>query len=185
MTTISSAVYHGATPSSTGVPEGWYTTVTVCDHCGPKPTTVTLTKPSNYPTAPASSVVEHAVTSEVYPAASSLTAYSTPAASTPAAVQSAQPYVPEKPASKASEEEATSTLYRVVTQTIVPVPSTEIPYATGNGTTVSAPIGTGSVSGTGSTPYSTYSPIPFEGGASRFQAGVSGVAMLVAGLLVL
>ncbi|KAF2659252.1 carbohydrate-binding module family 18 protein [Lophiostoma macrostomum CBS 122681] len=49
-----------ATPTPSGVPEGWYTTVTVCEHCGPLTTTVTLTKPMEtgsfaVPTYPASS----------------------------------------------------------------------------------------------------------------------------------
>ncbi|KAJ9660973.1 hypothetical protein H2201_006701 [Coniosporium apollinis] len=65
-TTVSSATSSGA------VPDGWTTTVTVCDVCGPEPTTVTLTKPAPPTTTPvdpvhgASSTITQMTTSTVY-----------------------------------------------------------------------------------------------------------------------
>jgi chitinase len=60
LTTVSTTYTTMYYPASTTpvVPVGWTTTVTVCKHCGPKPTTLTLTKPVS--SAPAKPVVTSA-----------------------------------------------------------------------------------------------------------------------------
>ncbi|QDS68227.1 hypothetical protein FKW77_010590 [Venturia effusa] len=47
LTTVTATYKTTICPGSTtpAVPSGWTTTVTVCQNCGPKPTTVTITKP--------------------------------------------------------------------------------------------------------------------------------------------
>jgi chitinase len=162
-----------AAPTPSGVPEGWYTTVTVCDHCGPALTTVTLTKPLDHQT-------------ELYP---------TPQATGETYVPTnpeGETYVPGMPNKEAAApeqpegqktEHATSTVVQVITLTKVPVPYTPAPYAPANGTVVNTPTGAASSTGYGS--YPTYTPPQFEGAATRFGVGMSTLVLLMAGLLAL
>ncbi|KAF2270835.1 glycoside hydrolase [Lojkania enalia] len=193
-TTITTTVYPEATPKSHDVPEGWYTTVTVCHVCAAKPTTVTLTLPVTktvyaYPTKPAGEGYvpspPESTPGAYYPAPSE-----TPSCSGPGCPKPEEEYPefgkPEKP--ETETETATSTVYQYVTLTKVPVPASETPapyapYTPVNSTHVYAP--TGSTTGTGSVPYGTYTPIEFEGAASRFSFGMSAVAVIAAGLLAL
>ncbi|KAF2000757.1 hypothetical protein P154DRAFT_575805 [Amniculicola lignicola CBS 123094] len=151
-----------AKPTPSGVPEGWYTTVTVYQH-----STVTLTKPyEEYPATSAEAVAypskgaEYEVTPEEYTSAA------------------------EVPAAYPTTIEATSTVYQYITLTKIPVPAvpTYPPYAPSNGTTVYAP--TGSASATGAA-YTSSVPVEFTGATSRFSVGMTAVAVLVAGLLAL
>ncbi|KAF2747478.1 glycoside hydrolase family 18 protein [Sporormia fimetaria CBS 119925] len=172
-----------AEPTTSGVPKGWYTTVTVCTQCGPTPTIVTLTKPADHAT-------------KEYPAPMATGGIYTPGrpggdAHVPAPegegyvpeTPEGETYVPEHP--ELPEEEQTtrisSTVYRVVTVTKVPVPYTPAPYAPANST--GAPEGT--ASSTGYASYPTYTPPPFEGAASGVSGGLTAVILLFVGMLLL
>lgn len=184
---------------------------------------MTLTKPAAATTHyPAPSGYPVAVGS-VPAAQPSGPAYPVGVESVPAAHASAPTYVPGKPGTDYTvHETATSTVYKYVTLSKVPVqytpspnapvnsqytpsvnapansqyapsPNTPAnsqyspaPYAPVSGTVVYKP--TGAASGTAyvpSNPYSTSAPLQYEGAASRFRVGVSALAVIVAGLLVL
>lgn len=130
----------------------------MCTVCGPAYTTVTVTKPADktdaYPTGPK-------------PTADSYV-----------------PYVPSTPEEEETETlHATSTVYRVITLTKVPVPSTAV-YPDTSKTSVYVPVGT--ASSTGSYPtYPTHTPEEFTGAAGRLGVGMTVVAAVVAGVLAL
>ncbi|ORY05275.1 glycoside hydrolase superfamily [Clohesyomyces aquaticus] len=170
-TTITTTVYETAKPTA-AYPEGWYTTVAVCHVCGPKPTTVTLTKPITvYPTGPAYTPVP--------------------------SVEQYKPSVTPSPYTEGATTEvqtSTSTEYVYVTLTKVPVPAksyTPAPYPAVNGTAtytvipVPYPSGTGAASSSAAyLPSGTYSPVSFQGSASRFGAGVLSVVVVAVAAVV-
>jgi chitinase len=109
------------------------------------------------------------------------------------------PVAYETPASVAKFT-PTSTTVEVVYVTKAPVPKVEVPYhkvevpeytkvevpyTTVNSTGAYSPGPTGTASGPGSAALHTYAPIAFEGAASRIGSGMSVVAVMVAGLLLL
>jgi len=195
VTVITTTVCPEAT-ATTGIRAGWYTTVTVCDNCGPVPTTVTLTKPVAYkPTAYAI-----ASTEAVYGSTTTLlstlvdTEYLTVY---PATIPSPAPAYTETP--------SPSYVTKVVTLAVSPVPVTALPYkavsetsevaasgyveatsgyveATGGSP---APTGTRSASASGGVPYASYTPLAFEGAASRTGVGMGMAAVVVAVFLAL
>jgi len=128
--------------------------------------TATLTKFIDYPTA----------------------SYQTPTGET---------YKPEQPHHQPEEGESTtrhtSTTHNVITLTKVPAPSAPSgsPYAPAQSTGVygsGAPAPSGGAASSTGGQYGAYpsdTPIEFEGGANRMCVGMSGVALLVAGFLML
>lgn len=112
------------------------------------------------------------------------------------AVEHSIPVAYETPASVAKVT-PTSTTIEVIYVTKVPVPKVEVPYHKGAVPEVEAPYSqvnstgaykpgpTGTASGTGSPAVKTYAPITFQGGASRMASGLSVVAVVVAGVLLL
>lgn len=178
-------------PTPNEVPEGWYTTVTVCSHCGPKTTTVTLTKPYATPTeaayhapSPSSPAAEHSGSKGEYPAAK----------------PSEAAYVPGKPGKPAGQETVSVTKKVYITVVPAPAPTSALPgygaapspapHVPANSTLAYVPSGTASSTGHGAAGY-TGMPVPskipalYEGAASRFSVGVSGLAVLVAGILMI
>lgn len=100
---------------------------------------------------------------------------------------SAYPVVPEKHVPEGEGyKTVASTLTQYVTLTKVHVPyKTSAPYGAANSTIVGyPPAGTASNTGKPSKPTS-YTPAEFKGAASRFSVGMSGLVVLIAGLLVL
>ena len=122
----------------------------------------------------------------VYPASSKTPEYPAYPEASKAPEYPAVPEYPKKPV-----EDVTSTIVQHVTLTKVPVAYTPAPYPTGpapyvpvgvNSTSAYAPLPTGTGKPTKPT---TYTPPEFEGAASRFGVGMTGIVAVVAGLLML
>jgi chitinase len=170
LTTVSTTYTAEYNPSNTQptVPKGWGTTVTVCSHCGPKPTTLTLTKPT---TTIYDTTVQAKVTLSVVPipekeyySSMSVAGQAIPSS---LSVVSVVPYYPAKPVAPAS---SAVDVKPVLASTFKPVYGTAV-YGT------AAP--TGYASKTGSAPY-----VQYTGAANRLNvgAGVIGLAAVVLGL---
>lgn len=105
-------------------------------------------------------------------------------------VKSSEPAYPVVPAKNVSESDkyktVASTLTQYVTLTKVHVPyKTSAPYGAANSTIVGyPPAGTASSTGQLAKPTS-YKPAEFKGAASQFGVGMSGLVVLMAGLMVL
>jgi chitinase len=125
-----------ASPTSSGVPEGWYTSVTVCGHCGPQTTTVTLTKlieTGSYavPTRPASSYHFEPPTESVpaAPSSSSASSYThIPAESAPAT----HPSGSGNPSYSAPAESIPAAYPSVLSHSKEPAESTPAPQPSGS-----------------------------------------------------
>jgi chitinase len=199
VTVITTTVCPEAT-ATTGVRPGWYTTVTVCDKCGPAPTTVTLTKP-----------YEHVPTSYVYAESSSLTkpmeqrptAYvvsETEAMSTTTIVSTHlnTEYVTIYPATLSSAvapaSSATGHITKVVTLAVSAVPYKAVSAASESSESYVVPTGaatggyvapTGIWSASAGVPYASSTPLSFEGAANRAGVGMGMVAAFIAAVFAL
>ncbi|KAF2440441.1 hypothetical protein P171DRAFT_489154 [Karstenula rhodostoma CBS 690.94] len=186
LTTITATVtktYTGVVPKPTSneIPEGWYTTVTVCKHCGPVTTTVTLTKPYHTPTEAAygapSSPADQSAGKDSYPESKLPQAAYVPgiASGEESVSVTSKVYMPvvPAPASEAPAYEATPAPYVPISSTAAYVPS-----GMASSTIKGAAASTGAHG-------PSYTPPLFEGAASRFGVGMSGVVGLVAGVLLL
>jgi chitinase len=160
LTTVTATYKTTVCPGSTtpAVPDGWSTTVTVCKNCGPKPTTITITKPYAASTAVeiVTLVVKPVPENEYYSSMSTVVVPSVPAAPVKAA-----PSYPVAPVAASSYP-------------IVPVASSSsvspvkpITYAAASG--YAAP--TGSKTG--------YPAAQFTGAASRVNVGVGAFVGLI------
>ena len=166
-------------PTSNEVPEGWYTTIAVCGNCGPRTTTVTLTKPYATPTEASYEVAQPS--GAAYP-----------------------PQAPSEGEEVPNDEEVPNAPSKSYV-TLVPVPTSASPaapppsYAGNHGgydnSHASGTVPSGKASSTGAPVYtggavpsygvSPPPPAQYEGAASRFSVGVSGVFVVVVGALLL
>ncbi|KAJ4286043.1 Chitinase 2 [Kalmusia sp. IMI 367209] len=174
--------------TSIEVPAGWTTFVTVCGHCGPKTTTVTLTKPIGTATeAPYQGAhPSPARGAPPYRGAPSLPAgqpqSSGKGGSVPVAHPTGESYV-------SGTADLTVSVTSKMYMTVIAVPASEVPgaattpaaYVASNSTYVSS--GWASRTGKG-TAYTTSAPRTlYEGAASRFSVGMGSFAVLVAAAL--
>lgn len=197
-TTITSTVCPVCTAASTGVPSGWYTTVTVCNVCGPAPTTVTLTKPVEYKPTEAVAYVAEETAAAYVPTSSKphgkhmhqhvshvhKTHYHTKFITVPAASSSssyvtkvvtvAVSPIPYEAVGESASEYAASTV-EATGGYVAPTSAATGGYV--------APTGTWSASG--GVPYASTTALPFEGAASKRSVGMGMVAVVVAAVFAL
>ncbi|KAF2691584.1 carbohydrate-binding module family 18 protein [Lentithecium fluviatile CBS 122367] len=171
------------TTKPSDVPEGWTTKVTICGHCGPKTTTVTLTKPISPPTnVPHYASYTHAVPEEEEAITNTSKIYTMVTATSVSSSLLPSYYPTDTPD---GEGMVTNKVY--LTSTATALSSTLVPSFSpissvlpANSTAVYAP------SGTATTSSPTYPYIEdFEGAASQKRIGLSIISVLIAGLLLL
>ncbi|KAI9766876.1 MAG: hypothetical protein M1839_004744, partial [Geoglossum umbratile] len=179
-TTITKTYTTVICPTVTTTPvvlEGWTTVVTVCTHCAPKPTTVTLTLPGHgSATETASAYVAPSYSSYVAPKPGSVS--SVASVSVVTFVTSTKPSAPVYGTVAISSSKGTA-----VTYTAVPVSSASA--CSGPNCHASSSIPTKSATGTyASSPYGSATVKPFTGAAVKLGSTVFGmVVMIVVGFV--
>jgi len=170
-------------PTATTTPkvaEGWTTVVTVCNHCAPKPTTVTLTLPQHGSAAETAAYVAPPHSSSVVPKPGPGAPASVPVLKFVTSTKSGTAvYVTVTPSASKSA---------AVTHTIVPVqsvPAQSVPACSGsNCPSYNAPAknatNTHVASTHASSPYGTSTAKPFTGAAVKLGSSVFGLVAMVA-----